>query len=574
MPRFWMIALAVVVGWGLPSHAASKWPLDAKQRQMLDHRALAQPLLNPLQARAAITGAVPAFLLTALDLPSTEEHRRSQRMHQELVKHSKLVDPPISVSKILDRLVDELPAYQLPEEFRYSLTVLDRKTWEVFTPGGGYIFLTNPLLNTLLSDRERGEAALAFLLARQIGHSALGHCRRGWQWVILEEDARRGIDSGIEPGVWREVLETKVTISGRIVEFLYSLNQEYRADLFAFQLCRNAGFELDAALDGMRYLANHSEKEQRLQRLKRLLQERDGTADPASEFGLFRWDRTAKDFIPCKPGEIDAEVRPIVFVHGMYGKNDSWQPFLDYFSEQKSLKGRPLLVFRHPGNGSIARSGLMLSRQVRELLPSPQKVTFICHSAGGLVFRWYAEKLKGKFDRAVLMATPHSGSNLTQLKFLVDLQEFFIAARFGLNEGIQRVIIEGRGEIGQDLHPGSLFFRALGKDRDAAKRYHVFYGEWIVPARARLLEVGFLTLRQTLEPQLLPGMPDGLLKRQAERFLASLELPAEITKGDCIVSVQSANLSGAGKSTKLKLRHLAFRQDEEVMRLVLESITN
>ena len=71
----------------------------------------------------------------------------------------------------------------------------------------------------------------------------------------------------------------------------------------------------------------------------------------------------------------------------------------------------------------------------------------------------------------------------------------------------------------------------------------------------------------------MPRLPDGLLRRQAERALAALVLPAEIVAGDCLVCSKSARLAGAGKTTKLRLKHLAFRNDADAMRLVLESIT-
>src|SRR5262249_5242566 len=162
-------------------------------------------------------------------------------------------------------------------------------------------------------------------------------------------------------------------------------------------------------------------------------------------FGLFRYDPTRGELLRCRRGEIAAAARPIVFVHGMYGGKDSFALFLRFFAEQKDCAHRPLLIFRHPGNSSLARSGLLLSRQVKEVIGSPARATFVWHSAGGLVFRFYAEKLRGEFERAVILATPHQGSDLTRLKFLIDLLEFAGAMRFGLREGIARTVAEGRG---------------------------------------------------------------------------------------------------------------------------------
>jgi len=51
-----------------------------------------------------------------------------------------------------------------------------------------------------------------------------------------------------------------------------------------------------------------------------------------------------------------------------------------------------------------------------------------------------------------------------------------------------------------------------------------------------------------------------------------LILPAEVLRGDLIVSVASARLPGAAKTIRLRLAHLAFRDSPEAIRLVLESV--
>ena len=79
--------------------------------------------------------------------------------------------------------------------------------------------------------------------------------RRGWQRLILEERLRDGPIAQLEPSVWRDLLETKVHVGGVALSFLYSRNQEYEADLFAYHLCRNSRFPVDECLDGMRLVA-------------------------------------------------------------------------------------------------------------------------------------------------------------------------------------------------------------------------------------------------------------------------------------------------------------------------------
>lgn len=550
------------------------WPMTERTRQELDARAKQQPRSRAKDEQRNLVGTIPAFLLTRLYLPAEEELRRAEGVHAVVRKRDVVVPTPERTKRLLQRLVEQIPTAQKLADARYTLTLLEKTPSPVTTPGGGVILLRKDWHDRLLAEGTRGEAALSFLLARELAHQTLGHCRLGWQKVLLEEEALKGIELGLPAGSWRDLLETKVRHIGEVVQFLYSANQEYRADLYAFHLCRNARIPLDEALDGMRWLVTRTSPEavEGLSRLKRLLQERDGQCEPDDLFGLFAYDRTKGEFVRCRAGAVAATSRPIVFVHGLYGTKESFLSFLRYFGEQKALTDRPLVVFRYPGNGSLACSGQYLWAQVQEVFPAPEKVTFICHSAGGLVFRLYAEKLGGKFDRAVLLATPHQGSQLTQLKYLVDLQEFLGSLRLGLPEGVEQLLAEGRGEIGLDLQPDSLLLRYLGSDRKLAAQYHLLYGECLGPVAAGALQLGFRTAREQLGPRILPGLPEGLLRRQTEKFLASLVVPTEITRGDGFVSVQSARLPGVAKATKLRLGHLAFRSHPQAMRLVLESL--
>src|SRR5262249_60677189 len=131
-----------------------------------------------------------------------------------------------AAQRVLARLVRELPTYRRPAGLRYSITLLDGDA-DAGTPGGGFIVLPTALVDLLLADRERGEAALAFVLAREVAHVALGHCRRGWQQLLIEDEVRKGL---LERNpAWRDELETRVRTTGLAVQFLYSRSQEYQA---------------------------------------------------------------------------------------------------------------------------------------------------------------------------------------------------------------------------------------------------------------------------------------------------------------------------------------------------------
>src|SRR5439155_2317862 len=177
---------------------------------------------------------------------------------------------------------------------------------------------------------------------------------------------------------------------------------------------------------------------------ERLLMEQSGEVQDKERLGLFAFDPKTRRLTRCAAGAIPAGKACVVFIHGMHGDDGSFRHFLAFLASDKRTAGRPLLVFRHPGNGSLAHSGRFLRNEMARVVASPARASFVCHSAGGLVFRYYAEKLGGDFDRAVLLGTPNAGSLLTPLKFLADAAEFASDLKMGLPAAITATLSEGR----------------------------------------------------------------------------------------------------------------------------------
>jgi triacylglycerol esterase/lipase EstA (alpha/beta hydrolase family) len=105
----------------------------------------------------------------------------------------------------------------------------------------------------------------------------------------------------------------------------------------------------------------------------------------------------------------------VVFVHGMHGDGNSFRDLCSVLADHPDVRDAELLVFLFPANGSLACGGEMLAREMARVVRDPARASFVGHSAGGLVFRYYAEKKHGAFDRAVLLGVPHAGSQLTPL---------------------------------------------------------------------------------------------------------------------------------------------------------------
>jgi pimeloyl-ACP methyl ester carboxylesterase len=301
--------------------------------------------------------------------------------------------------------------------------------------------------------------------------------------------------------------------------------------------------------------------------------ERDGLVDDTEDrYGLFYWDRRSDTLHRCEKQSITPEDRPIIFVHGFRGSTRTFQDYLMAFSEDRELSRRKLIIFRYPNNSSLGRCGQYLVDEMRRVMVAPERALFVCHSAGGLVFRWYAEVRKQKFDRAILLSTPNEGTSLTTLKYLADLTAFFEELKMNGPGALERMLPEGEGQVVYDVQADSLFLRHLGHNADLARRYHVYSGEHLRPVAVLALEAGIQAAKRVLINRLLPRIDSPIVRRQAIRRVERLRLPVEISRGDLVVSVSSALLKDAGDATRTPLNHDQFKTDERVIQDVMDSI--
>jgi hypothetical protein len=545
--------------------------LGAAARERLDRQALALPPAPLAAAACDAAEDLPLWLAGRAGPDPADEARRAADFRDALLAGRPAADTPAAADRVFRKLLAELPPHLKPPPFHFTLTVLDRPEAVAFTAGGGDVYVTRPLLDALLADPDRGEAALAFALADEVGHSVLGHTRRGWRERDCAAALRRR--AALAPPPLGDGLGLLLAPPAGPAPFAYSREEQALADCFALHLCCNAGFDQDAALDGLRRAAgDDAATTPALGRLRRLLMERDGLFDDEARFGLFAYDPETGKLARCGGRSVAAGRRPVVFVHGLRGTGRAFQAYLTFFSQQKELKDRPLLVFRFPNNESLSRCGQFLANEMRRVVAEPEGAAFVCHSDGGLVFRWYAEVVRGGFDRAVLLAPPNAGSAMAEMKAGVDLGRSLLELRGGLGEAVTVFLMEGDGAVAYDLHADSLFLRRLGHDARLAARYHVFYGQLFDWRQALLLRIGFAVakgwLREAADVVLAPPFD----KRRALAWVDGLALPEEVTAGDGAVAASSARLADAGRTTAAALHHEGFRFDETVMRQVLESI--
>jgi hypothetical protein len=552
--------------------------LTPEVRQRLDGQARRSSAEPPAEKAVSLAGDFTAWLLSRTPLTPEEERDHARELHRALMAEFRTVPTPLAAERVFRRLLGALPPHLKPEVFSYALVVTDLPDVDAFSPGGGLVYVTRPLLDALLPG-DRGEAALAFVLAHQLAHVALGHTRRGWQMVEAEDEIHNGVLPLVRPEMLRAALGTAARRTGRVVEFLYTHNQQREADLFAFHLCRNAGIPPDAALDALRWLALREQRGlarpqplEALARLRLLLMERDGEVEDEEKYGLFAYDPRDDALAKAAAGSVAAGDRPIVLVHGLHGREQSFRDWLPFLAGQKELAGRRLLLFRYPNTESLARCGHFLHREMARVVAAPAEAVFIAHSAGGLVVRWYAEVQKGGLDRAVFLATPHGGSDLAALRVLLDLGEIAGRREGGLRARLAELVTEGAGAAAYDLQPDSLFLRRLGHDPERAARYHVFTGRYLSRPEGLALRSALLTIREVARHQVALRVEVPFLRTRALRRLDHLRVPEEVTDGDLAVSLASATLAGASRVTRTRLHHLAFLVSASVREQVLDSL--
>ncbi len=571
-----LILVPAAAGWSAePPRLADLTP---EVRQRLDRQARARLPEPPAEKAVSLAGDFTAWLLSRTTLTPEEERDHARDLHQALRADARTAPTPPAAERLFRRLLDALPPHLKPEAFSYALIVLDMPEVDAFSPGGGLVYITRPLLNALLPG-DRSEAALAFILAHQLAHIGLEHTRRGWQMVEAEDEIQNGVLPRVRPEMLRAALGTTVRRTGRVVEFLYTHNQQREADLLAFHLCRNAGIPLDPALDALRWLALREQQGlsrpqplEALARLWLLLMERDGEVEDEDKYGLFLYDPRSDVLTKAPSGSMKADDRPIILVHGLHGREQSFRDWLPFLAEQKELAGRRLLLFRYPNNESLARCGHFLSREMARVTAAPAEAAFIAHSNGGLVVRWYAEVHKGGLDRAVFLATPHGGSNLAALRILLDLGEIAGRRDGPVRARLAEMVTEGDGGVTQDLHPNSLFLRRLGHDPARAARYHVFTGRFLSRPEGLALRSALLTAREVARHRVVARIEIPFLRTRVLRRLDHVRVPPEVTDGDLAVSVASATLPGAGRVTRTRLHHLAFLRSASVRQQVLDSL--
>lgn len=569
--------------------------LTAETRDAIDRAAAKASAEAPQRQETDLGGKRLEWILGQARPGLAQQYQIAQEIHAARLRSSTTLRAPKTAADTLQKLLDCLPDRMKPSEFSFSLTVESSPEIAAHTPGGGFLWISSSFLEALERQPYR-DSMLALILGHELGHVCLGHTGRGIQAIALSKQAAALAEAGIDSHRLQDILGTRVAGSAGSVRFRYTPQQEYEADLFAVHLCRNAGIEPSQALDALRLLAQMEDpglaagsaprdatrqdpgvlrllfesNPKALVRLKRLNLELAGLPDDPQRYGLLVYSKQTGDFRRAGDKSLSGSQKAIVLVHGLVGSRRTYTDLIRRLVAESAFRQWEFLVFEYPNTDSLAKCGRFLDREMsRVFVEGGGNTDFIAHSAGGLVFRYYAEVRGGKFHRAIFQATPHGGSSLALLQPIVRLTRVW--GDFNLSspipEPVQKFILDGQGQMMHDLQPESLFLGYLARKQGATEKYVVFRGQVMGAHRAAALHVAFALAKSQMRHKIPETVRDSTLRAMVSQWLERLVLPEEITCGDYVVAMKHASLRGA-ETHDTKCDHMSIKKDPQVTAIV------
>lgn len=196
----------------------------------------------------------------------------------------------------------------------------------------------------------------------------------------------------------------------------------------------------------------------------------------AATIGLFSFVPTCQTpsgaWARLGPG-VSLPGRVVVLIHGLDEGGTIW----DNAAPPLSSAGYTLLRFNYPNDQHIPHSADALAEALRELRErGVRSVTIVGHSMGGLVARdvltrpaHYHGDARGNDEfpavtRLIMLGTPQHGSALASLRGVMEVRDQFIrwmSSEHKCSAGLLGCMVDGEGEAGEDLIPGSDFLTEL-----------------------------------------------------------------------------------------------------------------
>jgi pimeloyl-ACP methyl ester carboxylesterase len=221
--------------------------------------------------------------------------------------------------------------------------------------------------------------------------------------------------------------------------------------------------------------------------------------------------------------------KTIVLVHGLDDPGKVWMNLQPALLKQ----GYDIWRFEYPDDQPIHESARLLYQAlVKWQVQLGSNIEIIAHSMGGLVSREMlthpnfscteCQQQRPMVDRLIMIGTPNAGSELARFRYFSEIRDQIFSGDFHWLGGF----VDGNGEAGEELIPGSPFLTQLNSRRHPAETEYV-----IIAGLLTTNELAQLTLQ--LEPI-----------KKLNKKIQQISQQVIQQLGDGLVSLDSAALAG------------------------------
>ena len=250
-----------------------------------------------------------------------------------------------------------------------------------------------------------------------------------------------------------------------------------------------------------------------------------------------------RPFEQSKPSvKRDVQMAEVILVHGLDESGKLWMNLAPVLVKE----GFSVWIMKYPNDQPITESAQFFLKHLKlHNVSGKGSISIVAHSMGGLVAREmltdpalsYAERAdKGELpavELLIMVGTPNHGSGLAQFRVFTEFRDQLKNIFKGNYHWLQG-IIDGAGEAGIDLIPGSKFLVSLNSRPHPRNVSMLVIAGVISPGQKNEIE----KFAHNLEVK-LPGDT-----RVAAKKMENVLLSVSKQVGDGLVSVNSARLSG------------------------------
>jgi Zn-dependent protease with chaperone function len=177
-----------------------------------------------------------------LGLSQEEEQRVGRELHKLIRQVVPVLAAPSEVTR-LEQLAQPILEQRKRRGINYRFLVLDTAEVNAFTHAGGYVYVSQGLLDWVQTERE-----LQFVLAHEIAHVDLAHVTKKVTY------AARAAELTGDAGAFLTQLAYSLVATG------YSKEEEFEADAWAYHAVLAAGGQRAEVLAAMSRLVEHVEE--------------------------------------------------------------------------------------------------------------------------------------------------------------------------------------------------------------------------------------------------------------------------------------------------------------------------